>query len=182
METWRAIPGHEGWYEASSEGRVRAVQRPIRGGARCFREAYPLILTPLAYKKGYFKIQLGRCNGTRAKRREYLHRIIYRTFVGPIPSNRSINHVDGDKGNNRLANLELATPRQQIDHARAHRLNRWRTKAGHSRPRLTLGDVREIRRAYAAGDTTYETLAARFGVVKATVGHILQRRTWRHVA
>lgn len=39
----------------------------------------------------------------------YVHRLVYRTFVGVIPSNMEINHIDHDKDNNSLENLELLT-------------------------------------------------------------------------
>jgi len=39
----------------------------------------------------------------------YVHRLVYRTFVGVIPSNMEINHIDHNKDNNSLENLELLT-------------------------------------------------------------------------
>jgi hypothetical protein len=179
-EQWRAVLGWEGWYEVSDLGRCRAIKRPKMGGAR-HREPYPLVLTPLWYRKGYYKIQLGRCDGTRKRKREFLHRLIYKAFHGEIPADRTVNHIDNDHANNRLDNLELATVVEQHQHARRVGAMRWKTKTGFATPRLTADDAREIRRAYASGGTTYEALAARYGVVKATIGHILNRRSWKYV-
>ena len=47
--------------------------------------------------------------------------------------------------------------------------------------RLTEADVREIRRAYAAGGTTQRALAVRFRVGRTTVGKVLGRQLWGHV-
>lgn len=47
--------------------------------------------------------------------------------------------------------------------------------------RLTENDVYAIRDAYAAGDVTYAGLGTRFGVTEGTIGHIVVRRTWRHL-
>lgn len=177
-EIWRPVLGWEGWYEASSLGRVRAIQRPRRGGPRNFNEPYPLILTPLIYRKGYLKYRLGECNGTRKAERRFAHRIIYEAFHGPIPPGITVNHKDGSKNNNRPENLETATYQEQVTHARS--LDLPRTKNG-KHHHLTVAEVREIRRDYANGLATYETLAAKYGVVEGAIGHILKRRTWKHV-
>lgn len=51
---------------------------------------------------GYRVVTIGR-------KHLYIHRLVYRTFVGVIPSNMEINHIDHDKSNNSLDNLELLT-------------------------------------------------------------------------
>lgn len=180
-EEWRGVIGFEEWYEVSSLGRCRAIQRPAKGGARIFHEPYPLILSPLHYKKGYLKIQLGRCNGTRQKKRVFLHRIVYAAFHGPIPDGLTVNHVDGDKANNSVANLELATIPEQHAHARSLGLVRHRKNGAPCVTHLTADDVREIRRLRALGRTTI-ALAVQFDTTPSNIRFIATRRTWRHVA
>ena len=46
-----------------------------------------------------------------------IHSLIWETFVGDIPKGLQINHIDGNKSNNRLSNLELVTPAENIHHA-----------------------------------------------------------------
>lgn len=48
------------------------------------------------------------------------HRIVYRCLIGPIPSDREVNHIDGNKQNNRLSNLELVTHSGNLMHAARH--------------------------------------------------------------
>lgn len=48
--------------------------------------------------------------------------------------------------------------------------------------KLTDETVREIRRLYAQGGSSQKGLGLRFGVSGVTIGHIVKRRTWRHVA
>lgn len=50
----------------------------------------------------------------------YVHRIMYRTFVGVIPSNMEINHIDHDKSNNSINNLELVTHEENLIKAVEH--------------------------------------------------------------
>ena len=140
-----------------------------------------MILKPLAYRKGYVKIHLGKCNGTRPMQRKFLHRMVWEAFNGPIPRGLTINHKNGVKSDNRLENLEVMTNLENHIHSRSLRTRRWKTADGWVRARLTPEDVREIRSLYATGAVTYNQLASAFGVVKGTIGHILSGRYWKHV-
>ncbi len=60
---------------------------------------------------GYKFVKLTNNDG---KRTLYIHRIMYRTFVGAIPSNMEINHIDHDKSNNCISNLELVTHKDNL--------------------------------------------------------------------
>ena len=55
---------------------------------------------------GYIQVKLRR-NGKRFNR--YVHRLVWEVFKGPIPDGYEINHIDHDKSNNSLKNLELVT-------------------------------------------------------------------------
>ena len=50
----------------------------------------------------------------------YMHRLVYRTFVGAIPSDKEVNHIDHDKSNNSIDNLELVTHSENIKKAVLH--------------------------------------------------------------
>ena len=62
-------------------------------------------------------------NGTL--HREYIHRLVWIDAHGPIPLGHHIHHVDGDKTNNAIDNLELKSENQ---HAKDHGWKRWRRK------------------------------------------------------
>lgn len=60
---------------------------------------------------GYKFVRLPDING---KHTLYVHRLVYRTFVGVIPSNMEINHIDHNKQNNSIENLELVTREENM--------------------------------------------------------------------
>lgn len=105
-EVWRAIPEYEGYYEASSLGRIRSVPR---NGTR----KNGTILTPNVKKSGYANVLLSK-NDIRKTHR--IHRLIAQAFI-PNPEDKpQVNHKNGDKLDNRVDNLEWATSRENIRH------------------------------------------------------------------
>lgn len=112
MEIWKDIPGYEGAYMASTDGRIKSLPRNTTKGG---------ILTPHVSKhNGYCSVVLSK-NGVRKTHR--LHVLIYKTFIGPVPgkydTQRTIDHIDCDKTNNAVTNLEMCTLAE--NHRRAFR-------------------------------------------------------------
>jgi hypothetical protein len=165
MSHWRDIRGYEGHYEVSKEGQVRSLKRGSR------------IMAQATGPTGYRQVNLylyGRV------RHFYTHRLVADAFLGPIPEGMEVNHKDGNKDNNTLANLEIVTPEANLQHAREHGLIPMRGEASHM-AKLTEREVREIRLARANGERA-AVVAARFGVCERSIYGIWSRRTWRHVA
>lgn len=106
-ETWRAIPGYEGHYEASDQGRIRSVKRPDS-----------LVLRGSPHVHGYRNVHLT----VLGRRRTFtVHQLVMLTFVGPRPDGMTdIRHLDGDPGNNRLSNLVYGTRAENIRDAQEH--------------------------------------------------------------
>ena len=71
--------------------------------------------TPNSSKDNYWTTTLKTKDGRYVKRS--MHRLLMQTFV-PNPDNKAhVNHIDGDKSNNELSNLEWATPQENVQHA-----------------------------------------------------------------
>lgn len=90
-----------------------------------------------------------------------------------------VNHIDGDKHHNAIANLEPVTHGGNVRHACATGLMPHPTGEQHWAAKLTWADVRAIRAAYAAGGVTLATLAARYGVSQMTLSDVVRGRHWR---
>lgn len=99
-EEWRPVVGFEGKYEVSNMGRVKSL---AYGRERILRQN--------RHTHGYLTV----CPGGR--KHELVHRIVAQAFLGPIPEGMEVNHIDGDKRNNWLDNLEYVTRRGNMRHA-----------------------------------------------------------------
>lgn len=109
-EVWKSIEGYEGLYEVSNLGRVKSLQG---------KKGDNYILSPISNVDGYCVVGL-RKKGIYKQFR--IHRIVAKHFI-PNPENKStVNHIDGNKQNNCVSNLEWCTMRENIKHAYANRL------------------------------------------------------------
>ena len=107
-EEWRPVVGYEGLYEVSSYGRVRSLDRYDE--RNCFREGR--ILKLYTSRVGYLRVQLS----LNSKKKMYLvHRLVAEAFI-PNPDNLpEVNHLDEDKTNNRVENLEFCDRKYNIN-------------------------------------------------------------------
>ena len=85
------IPGFDGVYTINEQGEI------YREGKR---------MSPINNGLGYYQVKLRKDNKRYNK---YVHRLVWETFKGLIPVGYELNHIDHDKSNNSLLNLELVT-------------------------------------------------------------------------
>lgn len=174
-ERWLPIRGFEGFYSVSDLGRIR---RDARGP----RTRPGKILASPPTKWGYKSPVLSACG---RRRRIVVHVEVALAFLGPRPAGMQINHINGVKADNRAANLEYVTRKENRDHAvRLGLLNisgdaHWtrrhpeRLLRGEAHPNHVVTDeMRRGMRAMRANGEAFHTIAARFGVGVRTA--------WRH--
>ena len=173
-EVWKAIPRFEGRYDISSWGRVRSNN--VVGAHR-----HVNYLKPHKTKFGYVEYQ-GTVNNKNCRIRA--HREVALAFL-PNPNLKTqVNHIDGDKQNNHLLNLEWCTPQENMDHAYATGLKSKDhiTRLGQQGRRIPLIEVPNIRRRYAEGNVTQRALANEYGVERTSVHHIVKfKGSYEHV-
>ena len=124
-ELWQPIPGHP-CYEASTLGRIRSIDKTLtvknRWGSTNTYFKPGRVITGYKRPGKYVTVALG--NGTSRAPTVSVHTLVARTFLPqPSPLHTWVNHKDGDKYNNSIANLEWTTPRENHLH-RVHQLGK----------------------------------------------------------
>tara|TARA_S200002703_G_scaffold62704_1_gene54457 strand:- start:295 stop:792 length:498 start_codon:yes stop_codon:yes gene_type:complete len=155
QEIWRWVKGYEGYYKVSNFGRVMSKH----GGKE-------KILKPGTNTGGYKMVILSK-NGTAKNHR--VHILVAKAFLPPCPGNHGvssfdwqIDHIDGDKANNRVSNLQWLT---RIENSRK------------SNAKLKEQNVIAIR----ADTRTHKEIAIEYGISASMVGYIQKRRFWKDV-
>lgn len=164
-EEWMQV---EGWpYSVSDQGRVR-------------NDRTGHVLRPAKHNCGYRHVAL--CEGKK-RRRAYVHHLVLEAFVSPRPEGEETNHKNGNKADNRLANLEWVTRSANASHAARTGLRDYSsiTGVGCWKAKLTPRSVREIRDRYANTDVSSYTLAREYGVSPRAVRMAIHGETWAHV-
>ena len=107
-EIWKDIPQSEGEYQVSNLGRIKSLKRLVISKIGK-RQTQDRILKPGLRKDGYLVITIQGKN----KRSKAIHQFIAMAFLGHTPNGMAmqVNHIDGNKLNNNLANLEIVTAR-----------------------------------------------------------------------
>lgn len=168
IEEWRAIPGYEGVYEASTLGRIRSLDRYIdvaaaRGHTRAYRQRrYGCVLAPCKSSTGHLLVKVGPTASEQKKR--YVHTLVLETFRGirPTPLHQA-RHLNGCETDNRLTNLEWATKKRNHQDVKHHK--------GQANYKLRPAQIRLIREGLAQG-IQGKLLAKQFGVSQPTISAI----------
>jgi HNH endonuclease/Homeodomain-like domain len=105
------------------------------------------------------------------------HRVIWESAHGPIPDGLEVNHINGDKADNRIQNLEVVAPSENQRHAHRLGLKRGVRGAANVLAKLEPDVVREIRDRYASGHRQCD-IADTLGVSRPQVSRIVRRLTW----
>lgn len=182
-EIWKPIPGADG-YEASDCGRVRGVDRIV-----IRRDGKPLRVKGTVLKTTVSNYGYKRCSiviDGKSTRRG-VHQVVAAAFL-PAPPARigsrrgefNVNHIDGNKLNNRPENLEYITCSDNVHHARRTGLLNVKGEKN-NKAVLSAWQVGEIRQRYANGENQV-SLASDYGVNQTTISRIILRDTWKHIA
>lgn len=162
-EEWRPIPESE-VHEVSNLGRIRR---------KCETGYYKVL--KLSQDKEYKRI----CLKGKSHR---VHRLVADAFIPHDPLRPVINHIDRNRSNNAVSNLERVTQHENVLHDVRTDVNNMRSNKGEKNPasKLTEDDVRGIRDLYER-EWDQAELACLFGVSQRSISLIVRREKWSHV-
>jgi hypothetical protein len=174
---WRDVPDMPG-LQVSRCGQARRSEflegRPVQGTLvyklKLLRHGY----LGVNYKQKWFK----------------MHRVVYRTFIGPLQPGLVVCHLDGNPANNASANLAQLTQRENMSHRAAHGTFYY----GERHPSATLSnqqvrelkeDIKRIKRSKSGRvwPGALKELSAKHSINYEIVANLTKAtgRTWRHV-
>lgn len=168
-EEWRAIPGYEGFYEASSLGRIRSLPRFSTSGK------------VLAQREGtgsYLRVCLSKSN---QRKTFVVHRLIAMAFLDNPKNKPEVNHIDGDRHNNAASNLEWVTRSENERHA-YRTLGKNPNRPWDGKPRkfarlLSDEQIKEIRSSRFG----CKILSKKYGVSATTIKNIRNKKIYKEV-
>lgn len=114
-EEWRAVAENT-YYEVSNTGKVKSLARIVMRRNGTPYRTKDRLLAIASLPKGYRFVSLYDESGDR---QHYVHRLVAGAFIGPCPAGHEVNHIDGDKSNNCVENLEYVTRAGNMAHAKA---------------------------------------------------------------
>lgn len=109
MEIWKDINGYEGYYQISNKGNVRSLDR-FDG----VHDRQGTIIKPNLKHNGYLQVGLRK---HRIRKWIGIHRLVAIHFIENPDNKPQVNHIDGNKQNNNVENLEWVTAKENQNHA-----------------------------------------------------------------
>lgn len=160
VEIFKPITGLEGLYEISNHGRIKSIRNNL-----------------------YLKSRVSNCGYLRLGLRKLgistwfsIHRLVGIHFIDNPSGYPCINHIDNDKTNNHVSNLQWCTHQMNS----THMVQQGRSASGerNCKAKLTVEQVDKVRTMRKTG-MTLQAIGGHFNVTKQTVWGIVSNENWR---
>jgi len=157
---YKEIRGLEGRYSVDEDGNVFSHIKGIR-------------LKPGISGAGYYYVDL-------AGKSRKVHRLVAEAFLPDFLDKPQVNHIDGNKQNNHISNLEMVSAKENVVHAFKTGLRVGLKGENNGNTKLSNEDVTIVKRLILTGETT-TSIARKFEVSRQVISHIKFGRTWKHI-
>lgn len=164
-ELWKDIVGYEGLYQVSNLGRIRSF----------YKRRNDVEFLKFADNHGYKTITLHKDGRQKTFR---VHRLVAVAFLPNESDKPQINHINGNKSDNRASNLEWCSQSENMLHAYESGLQTPNTKeANAAKRKLNAEQAQEIRTLLDSGKST-RAVAKIYGVGKNLISRIGQGKAY----
>ena len=166
-EIWKDIPGYEGKYQASNMGRVKNV---VSG--RVLKPNGRYLLVVLVKGKEHKNILVSRA--------------VWSAFNGPIPPGMQVNHINEDKHDNRLENLNLMTPKENANWGTRNKRVSDKQRNDKAKSKVVLafslntGEVKTYESAHEASRQTGYSRGTICNACRGLYGGVLRGYKWKY--
>lgn len=182
-ENWKDIKGYEGAYQVSTMGQVRSLDRSLviksRKGNDYHYKMRGRILKQAITNAGYLTVELN-LQGKKPKRLT-THRLVALSFIPNTENKSSVNHIDFNKLNNIIENLEWVTHSENMKHCfdnNRHPGSGLKGSQMHT-SKINEKQAKEIREQ--KGSISGLELAKKYGVSHTIIYGIWNDKIWKHV-
>lgn len=179
LEIWKPIPILNNLYEASNFGRIKRLARDVYKSNGVVSHFQEKILTNVVNKNnGYCEV----CISLNGYKRNYrVHRLVCYAFL-PNPKNKPlVNHIDSNKQNNKLENLEWSTSSENNQHAFDFGNGNSKTGEDCLFSKITEETVKKVYTLSKKGDILQKDIAKMFGITRSHVSAIKLKKAWKKV-
>lgn len=166
MNSFKPMLGFEGVIEISGNGEIKSLARNGRPER---------ILKQSVESNGYLKVSFRVCGKSYTKN---VHRLLAENFITNQENHPCVNHIDGNKLNNDLSNLEWCSYSTNAKHAFDNGLTN--PCKGEDRSLLSKDQVLEIVNLKRDGNTL-DSISRMFNISASCVSDIVLGRTWSHI-
>lgn len=168
----KAIKGYEERYRVFEDGRIVSIAKSPKNKNR------NKDLKHWIDKDGYHTVSLFK-NGKSKQFR--VHRLVAEAFIENFNNLPQVNHIDGNKDNNSVENLEWISLQDNIRHA--YKIGIYKKGEDRKNSKFTNEQVKWIRKNYIKGDKEFGSrpIARKFGVTKTCIYLLVNYKTYKEV-
>jgi hypothetical protein len=184
-EVWKDVVRYEGLYQVSNLGNVKSLDREVAPNNKVPYWRKGKICKQSKSNLGYMTVGFTVNN---VKVNKYVHRLVAESFIANMNDYPQVNHIDCDKTNNRINNLEWCTNSQNHIHASKNGLNKLHlhrvvySGEENGRSLLTKEQVLEIKQKYIPYKYSAKKLSKEYSVSESCITHILNNTSWKEIS
>lgn len=178
-EIWVDVEEFDNYYQISNYGRLRSKKRKIKSAIQScgYRFNTPRIMFPQNNGKGYLQYYVS-FNNKRVMK--YAHRLVAKYFLSNHLNHPEVNHIDGDKSNNNVKNLEWVT----IQENQIHAVKNGLSPSGENSKlaKLSKMQIIALRRLFRMNPKFNKLqIAKKLGVRDTTIHKIINNQRWKYL-